>query len=405
MLDLIKSITTESINDALSEVFETADSITLAANTEALVYDPVSKEIGKTVIPPDVTAIATAAQQTANAASKKQTLPSTTRALPFTCDPTVIEQITTTADITFTLDETDAQNGNGVLLSVLQNHKIHFPSIFIELAGSRDYVPGKLNYYLIYRVAGTYQWICYQSKLDAVNTSVITVGSTILTAGTITDSSVVLNWTDATNALTYNLYRYLNADFSDTPVQIGTGLSVLTFTDTGLTPLTPYYYKIQGLNGSSVGNAGTITITTIAAITYTTTHFTDYTTDGLAVANDGGYGGRTEIDNAYIVFYPGNGAQLSYANNKLNSINPTNGYLTIYLAPNLEPGNYKLTASGLTSESGFVMGNSNVIETSSTYINGVKTEFFNVTEEVHITYGGFGLGNDTCTSIKIERQN
>lgn len=185
----------------------------------------------------------------------KQTLPSSTRALPFTNDPTTVQTITTTDDIVFTLDEAGAIDGTTVSLSILQNHPVDFPSSFAELAGSRQPVLGKMNYYLLTRTNGIYQFIRYQSIDDAVDSSdSVEVGKTQLSVGTADATTIALSWTTATNAIQYALKRYTTSDYSDVPVTVYTG-NDLAFTDTGLTAGTHYYYKINPVTASVTGRA------------------------------------------------------------------------------------------------------------------------------------------------------
>ncbi len=184
----------------------------------------------------------------------KQTLPSSTRALPFTNDPTTIETITTSADVVFTLDKTNAADGTTVSLSVLQNHSVDFPANFIELAGSRQPVLGKINYYILARLNGSYQFIRYQSIDDAAETTNVVVGTTQLTVGTITATTVDLSWAASANATQYVLKRYTTADYSDAPVTVYSG-SDLSFTDTSLSADTHYYYKINPGTTAVTGRA------------------------------------------------------------------------------------------------------------------------------------------------------
>lgn len=65
------------------------------------------------------------------------------------------------------------------------------------------------------------------------------------------DKLVTLNWTAADNATTYNLYRSTTSGGQGT-TPVRTGITGTTFTDTGLTNGTTYYYKIAG-----VGEGGT----------------------------------------------------------------------------------------------------------------------------------------------------
>jgi uncharacterized protein (DUF1800 family) len=74
----------------------------------------------------------------------------------------------------------------------------------------------------------------------------------VLVSAVAGNAQVVLTWNAAPGALTYNVYRGTSAGGqSGTPV--ATGLTGLTFTNTGLTNETTYYYKVAGVNTAGTG--------------------------------------------------------------------------------------------------------------------------------------------------------
>lgn len=72
-------------------------------------------------------------------------------------------------------------------------------------------------------------------------------------SATAGNTEVTLNWTGSTGATSYNVYRgTASGVLGDAP--IATGITLLTFKDTGLTNNTTYYYKVAAVNtnGTSV---------------------------------------------------------------------------------------------------------------------------------------------------------
>ena len=76
----------------------------------------------------------------------------------------------------------------------------------------------------------------------------------VLTNIITADSQLTLNWTAAANATAYNIYRGTTpGGEGSTPFQ--TGVKGLTFTDTGLSNGTTYYYEITATNAAGEGPA------------------------------------------------------------------------------------------------------------------------------------------------------
>ncbi|HXH32206.1 MAG TPA: fibronectin type III domain-containing protein, partial [Bacteriovoracaceae bacterium] len=74
---------------------------------------------------------------------------------------------------------------------------------------------------------------------------------------------VVLTWTAATGAASYKIYRSTTTGVYGAAV--ATGVTGLTYTDTGLVNGTPYFYVIQSFNGADSANSNEVTSQPISA--------------------------------------------------------------------------------------------------------------------------------------------
>jgi fibronectin type 3 domain-containing protein/lysophospholipase L1-like esterase len=72
-------------------------------------------------------------------------------------------------------------------------------------------------------------------------------------AATAGNAQVGLSWTASSGATSYNLYRGTSAG-EESGTAVATGITTTTYTDTGLTNGTAYYYKVAAVN--SVGTSG-----------------------------------------------------------------------------------------------------------------------------------------------------
>ena len=68
-------------------------------------------------------------------------------------------------------------------------------------------------------------------------------------AATAGNAQVTLSWTASNGAATYNVYRG-TATGAEGASPIATGIAATTYTNTGLTNGTTYYYKVAAVNGS-----------------------------------------------------------------------------------------------------------------------------------------------------------
>jgi hypothetical protein len=68
-------------------------------------------------------------------------------------------------------------------------------------------------------------------------------------AATAGNAQVSLSWTASAGATSYNVYRGTSAG-GESPTPVQSGITGATYTDTGLTNGTAYYYKVAAVNGS-----------------------------------------------------------------------------------------------------------------------------------------------------------
>ena len=79
---------------------------------------------------------------------------------------------------------------------------------------------------------------------DGTGSDTQVLGATVLSITAKTEASITLNWTVVPNATSYKVERAKNAAFTADLTTVYTG-PILTYINTGLTPLTTYFYRIQ----------------------------------------------------------------------------------------------------------------------------------------------------------------
>jgi chitodextrinase len=79
--------------------------------------------------------------------------------------------------------------------------------------------------------------------------------SPVLSAGTVTETTVQLNWTDGGDEQNYKLYQ-------DSVLLTTLGKNVLTFTVTNLTPNTTYNFRVDAKKGNQTYPSNTLPVTT-----------------------------------------------------------------------------------------------------------------------------------------------
>lgn len=82
-------------------------------------------------------------------------------------------------------------------------------------------------------------------------------------ARVLSPTSVALNWAAASGASGYVLERKPGEASSTTPFAVVATLTALTYTDTGLSPKTPYTYRLKAKNGGGYSGAALQTVTTL----------------------------------------------------------------------------------------------------------------------------------------------
>jgi len=92
----------------------------------------------------------------------------------------------------------------------------------------------------------------YSNEASATPNLAIPAAPTGLTA-TAGNAQVVLTWTASSGATSYNVYRGTTAGGESTTA-VATGITTLSYTNTGLTNGTAYYYKVKAAN--SAGSSG-----------------------------------------------------------------------------------------------------------------------------------------------------
>lgn len=123
---------------------------------------------------------------------------------------------------------------------------------------------------------------------EIVNGKIRTKGSvspsltqTIVTFGTSTATQNVINWAAVTSATLYVVQRSLNSNMSS-PTTIYTG-SLLTYTDTGLTASTTYYYTVTASATNYISSVSDIASKATAAASSGATPLTNFKTSGVTI--------------------------------------------------------------------------------------------------------------------------
>lgn len=109
-------------------------------------------------------------------------------------------------------------------------------------------------------------WVYDAVELDGPATTTAPAAPTGLTATAASSSQINLSWTASSGATSYNVLR---ATTSGGPYStVATGVTTTTYSDTGLTASTTYYYVVQAVNGvGTSGNSNEASATTQAAAT------------------------------------------------------------------------------------------------------------------------------------------
>ena len=124
--------------------------------------------------------------------------------------------------------------------------------------------PGSTYYYFVTAVNGAGE------SGHSSETSATTVGSQVPTApgnlvATASGTTIGLSWSAATGATSYNVYRGTSAGGEGTTAY-ETGVTGTSFSDTGLSPGSTYYYFVTAVNAAGEsGHSSETSATTVAA--------------------------------------------------------------------------------------------------------------------------------------------
>jgi len=131
-------------------------------------------------------------------------------------------------------------------------------------------------------------------QTEPVSKMTVPAAPTGLAKTSVTSTSITLNWSAATGASGYYLYRSTSSDGTFAKLDTGT-LTTNSYTNTGLSANTPYYYKVSAYNanGESPQSSAYVSVTTApdipADLTKTAATSTSITLSWSAVTGATGY--------------------------------------------------------------------------------------------------------------------
>lgn len=114
-----------------------------------------------------------------------------------------------------------------------------------------EYILAALNYQVQSEIYNGTTEVLYEQLVKILGNYVPEVIYTQLdtpeiTVDVISDTEIDIDWTDVDNAFSYTLQRATNIGFTANLVTLSTA-DVLTFSDTGLTAATQYYYRVKAV--------------------------------------------------------------------------------------------------------------------------------------------------------------
>jgi len=120
------------------------------------------------------------------------------------------------------------------------------------------YIDGSLTngttYYYKLKSVNGFGTSAYSNETSVTPTSGVTIPSAPTSlAATAGNAQIALTWTASSGATSYNVYRGTTAG-GESATAIATGITTASYTNTGLTNGTAYYYKVKAVN--SAGSSG-----------------------------------------------------------------------------------------------------------------------------------------------------
>jgi flagellar hook assembly protein FlgD len=206
----------------------------------------------------------------------------------------------------------------------------------------------------------------YSSYSNTANAMTATLAApTGLTAGVISASSISLAWTDSTTyESNYSVERSPNGSSSWTVIAT-LGSNVITYTNTGLTVGTAYYYRVRAYDGTNYSTYSAVVSQTIRTITASAGANGSISPSGSVALNNGA------IQTFYIAATPGyhiadvlvDGASVgAWAMYKFDNVT-ANHTITASFAINTYTITASAGANGTISPSGIVSVNSGATTT------------------------------------------
>lgn len=77
-------------------------------------------------------------------------------------------------------------------------------------------------------------------------------GGTFVLGGTVANSSVALNWSNISGAVSYNVYRSTSSSIITSKIKISTGLGASTFSDSSVVTGNAYFYQVTAVDATGV---------------------------------------------------------------------------------------------------------------------------------------------------------
>jgi lysophospholipase L1-like esterase len=200
-----------------------------------------------------------------------------------------------------------------------------------------------------------------------------------LTASVISSSQVNLSWNSVSGATGYNLYRGTSSGGeSSTPVNGGTPLTTTSYSDTGLSASTTYYYIVKAVNSS--GSSGASNEATGTTSSHT---LSNVTTGGTASGSEGtasyAFDGsnstiwQAQHQTGWIEYQFGSGASYAVSEYKI-----TNGFTTTGRDPaawQLQGSNDGSTWTTVDSQSGQTFSGTSTTNTY-TFTNSTSYKYY-----------------------------